>query len=86
MGDELLVVGEVGEDVGVEVVGHDGDVVVGAQGVEEAGGGVAHVVDGDPGVRGELEQHDGRDRRLHDAERIDLLLDAVFEHQEVGSG
>ena len=32
----MLVVGEVGEDVGVQVVGHDGDVVVGAQRAEEA--------------------------------------------------
>ena len=32
----VLVVGEVGEDVGAEVVGDDGDVVVGAEGLEEA--------------------------------------------------
>ncbi len=31
LGDGVLVVGEVGEDVGAEVVGHDGDVVVGTQ-------------------------------------------------------
>ena len=36
----LLVVGEVGEDVGLEVVGDDGDVVIGAQRAEEDVGGV----------------------------------------------
>ena len=31
LGDEVLVVGEVGEDVGAKVEGYDGDVVIGAQ-------------------------------------------------------
>jgi hypothetical protein len=69
--------------VGLQVVGHDGDVVVGAQGVEEADGGVAHVVDEVVGVGGELEQHDGGDGGLRDAHGVDLLLDAIFEDEEV---
>ena len=83
LGDDVLVVGEVGEDVGVEVIGHDGDVVVGAQGMEEAEGGVAHVVDEVAAVGGELEQHDGGDGGLGDADGVDLLRDAVFEDEEV---
>ena len=83
LGDGLLVVGEVGEDVGAQVVGDDGDVVVGAQGAEEADGGVLHVVDEVVGVGGELEQHDGGDGGLGHADAGDLLLDAVFEDEEV---
>ena len=36
-----------------------------------------------PGVGGELEQHDGGDGRLRDADGVDLLLDAIFEDEEV---
>ncbi len=79
----VLVVGEVGEDVGAEVVGDDGDVVVGTQRTEEVVGGVLHVVDEVVAVGGELEQHDGGDGGLGDADAGDGLGDAVFEDEEV---
>ncbi len=83
LGDELFVVGEVGEDVGAKVVGDDGDVVIGTQCAEETVGGVAHVVDEVVAVGGELEQHDGGDGGLGGADAGDGLGDAVFEDQEV---
>jgi hypothetical protein len=83
LGDEVLVVGEVVEDVGLEVVGDDGDVVVGAQRLEEAVGGVLHVVDEVVAVGSELQQHDGGDGRLGGADAGEGLGDAVFENEEV---
>ncbi len=84
LGDELFVVGEVGEDVGAKVVGNDSDVVIGAQGAEEAVGGVPHVVDEVVAVGGELEQHDGGDGGLGGADAGDGLGDAVFEDEKIG--
>ncbi len=83
--NDLLVVGEVREYVGLEVVGHDRDVVVWSQRVKETDRGIAHVVDDIPGVGGELEQHDRGDWGLSDADSVDLLLDAIFQNQEVST-
>lgn len=83
LGDELFVVGEVGEDVGAQVVGDDGDVVIGTQRAEEAVGGVPHVVDEVVAIGGELEQHDGGDGGLRGADAGDGLGDSVFKDEEV---
>jgi hypothetical protein len=83
LGDGVLVVGEVGEDVGMEVVCHDRDEVIGTQRTEEIVGGVLHIVDEVVAVGGELEQHDGGDGGLGDADAGDGLGDAVFEDQEI---
>ena len=85
LGDSFLVVGEVSEDVGAEIVGDDGDVVVGAEGAEEAGGGVLHVADEVVGVGGKLKEHHGGDGSLGHADACNLLLDSVFENEEVSS-
>ena len=69
--------------MGAEVVGDDGDVVVGAQRVEEGDAGVLHVADEVVGVGGELEQHNGGDWGLGHADAGDGLLDAVFLDEEV---
>ena len=66
-----------------QVVGDDGDVVIGTQRTEEVVGGVLHVVDEVVAVGGELEQHDGGDGGLGDADAGDGLGDAVFEDEEV---
>ena len=83
LGDQVLVVGEVGEDVGVHVVGDDGDVVVFAEGAEEVVGGGPHVVDEVVAVGGELEEHDRGDGGLGDADAGNGLGDAVFEDEKV---
>ena len=79
----VFVVGEVAEDVGVEVVGHDSYIVIGAQRTEEVVRGGLHVVDEVVAVGGELEEHDGGDGGLGDADAGDGLGDAVFEDEEV---
>ncbi len=81
--DDLLVVGEVGQDVSAEIVGDNGDVVVRTQGVEEAEGRVLHVADEVVAVGGELEQHDRRDRSLGHADICDLLGNSILEDEEV---
>ena len=85
LADGILVVGEVGEDVGAEVVGDDGDVVIGTERTEEDVGGVLHVADEVVAVGGELEQLDGSNGSLSHANAGDGLGDAVFEDEEVGS-
>ena len=62
----------------MQVVGDDGDVVVGTQRTEEVVGGVLHVVDEVVAVGGELEQHDGGDGSLGDADAGESLGDAVL--------
>ena len=69
--------------MGAHVEGDDGDVIIRAHGTEEAVGGVAHVVDEVVAVGGELEQHDGGDGGLGEADAGDVLGDAVFEDLEV---
>ncbi len=83
LAEDFLVVGEVVEDVGVEVVGDDGDVVVGAERAVEGGGGVLHVADDVVAVGGEFEEHDGGDGSLGGPDGGDGLGDAVFEDLEV---
>ncbi len=83
LADGVLVVGEVGEDVGTEVVGDNGDVVIGTERTEEAVGGVLHVADEVVAVRGELKQHDGGDGGLGRADAGDGLWDTVLEDLEV---
>ena len=83
MGDEVFVVGEVAEDVGAQVVGHDGYIVIRAQSPEEVVGRGLHVVDEVVAVGGELEEHDGGNGGLGDADAGDGLGDAVFEDEEV---
>jgi hypothetical protein len=83
LGDEVLVVGEVGEDVGPEVVGDDGDVVVLAQGTEEAVRGIPHVINEVVAVGGKFKQHDCSDGGLGDTDAGDGLGDAVLEDEEV---
>ena len=83
LAEDLFVVGEVVEDVGVEVVGDDGDVVVGAERAVEGGRGVLHVADDVVAIGGELEEHDGGDRSLGGADGGDGLGNAVFEDLEV---
>ena len=83
LGDRVLVVREVAEDVGAEIVGHDGYVVIGTQRTEEVVGGGLHVVDEVVAVGGELEQHDGGDGCLGEADAGDGLWDTVFKDKEV---
>ncbi len=83
LADEVLIVGEVGENVGAEVIGDDGDVVVFAQRPEEGEGGVAHIVDQVVAVGGELKQHNGSNGRLGGADAGDGLGYTVFEDEEV---
>src|SRR6185437_12245875 len=81
--DDGLVLCEVGEDVGVHVVGFDRDIVVGTKRLREAVGGVFHVLDEPPVGSGELDEQDGGDRRLDSLEMRDLLWDSVFIDAEV---
>ena len=83
LGDEILIVGEVVEDVGFEIVRDNSDVVVGAESLEEAVGRVAHVVDEIVAVGSELQQHDGSDGRLGGTDAGEGLGNAVFEDEEV---
>ena len=78
MGDGVLVVGEVGEDMGVHVVGNDGDVIIRTQRTEEVIGRVLHVIDEVVAVGSELEQHDGGNGGLGDADAGKCLGDAIF--------
>jgi len=83
LADDLVIIGEIGEDVGAHVVGDYGDVVVGLEAAEEAVGGLLHVVDEGVGVGGELEEQDGGDGGFGKADGLDLLLNSVFDDEEV---
>ena len=82
-GDDAFIVGKVGEDVGAQIVCDDGDVVVGAQGLEEGIGGVLHLVDEVIAVGGELKQHDSSDGLLSNVDAGDGLRYSVFKYEEV---
>ena len=83
LGDEILVVGEVGEDVGAQVVGDDGDIVFGPEGLEEGVGGVLHVVDEVVAIGCELQEHDCGDGRLGGSDAGDDLGDSILDDTEV---
>ena len=79
--------GEVGEDLGPQIVGDHGHPVLGAQGLGEAVGGGQGLI---PSLRPvlleagvELDQQANRHRGLREAEAFDLLRDLVFEDEKV---
>ena len=83
LGDQILVVREVGQDVGSEIVSNDRDVVVLAERAEEVIGGCPHVVNEVVAVSGELKQHDCGYGGLGQADTGNGLRDAVFKDEEV---
>jgi len=79
-----FVLGEVGDDLGAQVEGHQSDVVLRTKLRDEAEGGVAHVIDVVVIGSGELADHKRCDGSFHALEADDLLLLAVFVDAEVG--
>ena len=79
-----LVLRKIAHDVGVQVEGLHGHVVLRPQLLRERPGRVQHVHAESPAARRKLAQQQRRNRRLHALESFNLLLHAVFIHAEVG--
>ncbi len=84
-----LVGGEIGQDLRPHVVGHDGDVVLRLQRLEESVGGLQRLVPGLGPILleqvAELDDHADGHRRFARGEVGDLLRDVVLEDAEVAA-
>ncbi len=82
--DLPLVLGEVGQDLGLKVISHHRDVVVRLQLLREGIGGIPHVVHEPIVGGGELAQQHRRDGRLGALKADHLLRHAIFVDAEIG--
>ena len=80
----LLVLSEVADDVGIQIEGHHGDVVVGAQLLGEGPRGIERIQSEGIAAGRVLHEDEHGDGRLGAAKPLDPLLYAVFVDAKVG--
>ncbi len=81
--DLILVLGKVGDDLGMHVEGHHRNVVLGTQLLGKGPGGILHVVDEVIAVGGELAEQQRGDGSLDALKADDILFYAVLVHFEI---
>lgn len=69
--------------MGAEIVGNDGDIVIGTERTEKDIRGVLHVANEVIAVGSELKQHYSGNGRLGGADTGDCLWNAVFKNEEI---